>query len=129
VTNESGTPKVNWYSLIGRELTGMPEEWTWYSARALQDQARTIEIKGGIAPLFTRGKRKGDRNWAKRDRTKDRTVYMTMQQVAERQERWGRETSTCFMCQGTQKEWTGWSVTEGVKYKPCTRCRPKAVAA
>jgi DnaJ-class molecular chaperone len=35
----------------------------------------------------------------------------------------------CWNCKSTGQTWAGWSVSEGAKYRPCSRCSGTGKAA
>ena len=108
-----------------REKAGMGDEWSPYSYKCLPEhpqESELVEVIGAVAPLKTRGKSKGSRNWDKMDRATKRTVYITFKEHAEWVKAWEVKTGKCATCRGAGNEWCGWSVTEGSRYKECTKC-------
>ena len=108
-----------------RERAGMPVGWRWFrfESRPPEGPAQILILTGCMEPQpITRGKYKGTPNWKKRDRTTERTVYIT---PAERDEwllKWERKTGKCSDCSGTGVRWCGWSGKHGAKYEPCKKC-------
>lgn len=118
------------YELHARTLLGMPDSWRIASLTAHShdgNHARispkdVIEVRGGVFPLKTRGKNAGQPNWKKPEPGTKRSAYFTLAAHQEFLEKWEAETGKCSTCFGTTQEWAGWSVKEGTKYRPCTRC-------
>ena len=114
--------EVDFWSLLCRKKIDI-EGWRWNRLRALQDADDTIEIQGGVCvEKFSRGPRKGRPNWARRDKAKDRTLYVRMDEFNAFLVEWERDTGKCHKCKGSTQEWVGWSKAEGDRMKPCTRC-------
>lgn len=113
------TGTVDWYNLIARER-GMPLFWRWFELRAVGPDA---VVTGAVCRvLFKSGPRNGTENWAKRDRSTERQIVITRQQLVERKAQWERETWKCSQCFGSGNEPYGWSRSEGPLTRPCSRC-------
>lgn len=108
-----------------RDKAGMGENWSPYSYKCLPEhpqKAEMVEVIGAVAPLKTRGKSRGNHDWNKIDPATKRTVYVSFRENAEYVAAWEAKTGLCATCRGTGNEWCGWSVTEGTRYKACTKC-------
>ena len=109
-----------------REKAGMGDDWSPYSYKCLPEhpqKAEMVEVTGAVAPLKTRGKSKGNHDWNKMDLATKRTVYVTFRENAEYVTAWEAKTGLCAKCRGTTKESCGWSVTEGIRWMTCSKCR------
>jgi hypothetical protein len=112
--------RIDWYNLIASER-GLPDGWRWYELRAVGPHAL---IKGSLCNvMFKRGPRKGCENWAKRDRSQDREIVITKQELDARKSQYEAETGHCSRCFGTREELAGMSVAEGKLMRPCSRCK------
>ena len=110
-----------------REMIGNPMDWEVFRFRSLGaekfgDAPKVIELTGAMAPRFMRGKRSGERNWQKRDRGSERTVYITPAEHAAWLEAWSARTGLCRECAGKGEVFARWHHQEGTTYKPCRRC-------
>ena len=118
-----------------RELLEMPPEWNSYHLEVIgytQDansSAKLFKITGAVAPLKTRGEHKGMPNWNKRDRATEKTVFITPEEHDRWVQEWEKKTGKCADCTGSGKQLSGWSVTEGAKYRPCKKCSETGKAA
>lgn len=72
-------------SLHGQRITGI-DGWRWYSLRVRDGSPSGFDMKGGVAPLKTRGKNKGRPNWDKVDKATVRRIFVS----DESQERFAR---------------------------------------
>ena len=87
----------DFYNLIARER-GMPPGWRWYQLEAVpkffaskapdRKNAACI-VRGAVCTAtITRGPRKGETNWAKRDRSTDHTIVITFADYDARVAAW-----------------------------------------
>lgn len=74
-------------------------------------------------PKITRGRRKGQPNWKKRDRSKEGTAVITRQQLKKWMCEWHLKTGLCPHCFGDRQLVVGVSVDKGARYKPCGYCQ------
>jgi hypothetical protein len=104
---------------------GVPEGWRWYSLNAV-GESRTqggVLITGAVCTeTITRGLRKGEPNWKKRDRATERELFATFSQLDAVRDQWERDTGKCASCGGDGQESAGWIRRTGTLYRPCTRC-------
>lgn len=107
-----------------REKVGMPQDWQVWSYEVLDHESddSTMKITGAIAPIVTRGKRKGLKNWRKKDKATIRNAYIRESEHDEWLSVWESKTGNCHKCQGTGEMWAGWSAKDGTRYRTCTRC-------
>lgn len=117
---------VDFYNLIAAER-GLPEGWRWFHVRAV-DGGDSIVTGAVCTMLFKSGPRKGRPNWDKRDRSTQREIVVTREQLQERRAQWERDTGKCVQCFGTKAEFASWSSIEGTKTRPCRRCKETGVA-
>ena len=116
----------DFYNLIAIDR-GAPAGWRWFSLKAIDS---TVIVTGAVCTAtYTRGKRKGQTNWAKRDAATERTYAVSPAEIAERQLRWEKETGTCHTCGGGAREWFKWSAVGGNEYRDCRRCKATGKAA
>lgn len=81
------TDEPDFYNMIARER-GMPEGWRWYQLEARPqvwsgnepDRSKAVVlVRGAVCTaVFTRGKRKGQTNWEKRDRSTDCEIVISL---------------------------------------------------
>lgn len=101
----------NFWNLIARARTGMAEPWGWISIQAIGGPpggpgTHTL-LKGAMpGPPFKSGPRKGRTNWAKRDRSFDRTVVISNEDFDAFKRNWELETGLCCEC-GGDGDWCG----------------------
>lgn len=79
------------------------------------------------APLLKTGPRKGRPNW--RQKTNTTQLFLTHDEIyAHRVERLSAR-GWCIACEGEARIWSGWSETDGHRYKPCTTCHGTGLLA
>jgi hypothetical protein len=61
------------------DATKLPEGWRGNLFTAVGDppNRQGVMIKGAVSPVRTRGPRKGEPNWPKRDRSTERQVFVS----------------------------------------------------
>ena len=92
--------------------------WCWYKWQRLDGGGHLFE--GGVpTEFFSKGPRKGQPKWAGVEGQK---FVVTDDEGKTEFLRREHETGKCQKCKGTGQQWSGWSVYEGVKTTPCTRC-------
>jgi hypothetical protein len=117
-------------TLHARESLGMPEEWEAYAWACLprhqngqKDWKPThFQVTGCIAPLITRGKNKGCRNWRKMDKSTIRDFVVSIEDHKEWELNWELKNGKCRRCQGSGKTIAKLTATEKT-YRDCTRCK------
>jgi hypothetical protein len=108
-------------TLYAREVLGMPEGWEWDEWSRAEDQvpAGFFKLVGAVAP---RGPRTGAPQWAKRDRSTERTLFIEYAAW----EQWYKERAArlneCVECGGTGERLASVSVRDGAWYRVCSRC-------
>ena len=121
---------VDFYMLALQAKYPIPEGWEVHSweRKNFDTTNEYVEFKGAIcAGTFTRGPRKGKKNWAKR--THAMTLPMQHSELEAAREKWSRDTGFCHHCAGNGTAWAGWSATKGSRYKPCQHCNATGKAA
>ena len=108
-------------SLHGQRITGI-DGWRWYSLRAHHGSPSGFVMKGGVAPLKTRGKNKGRPNWDKIDKATERELFVSNESHAAFCAAWSVETGLCVECTGGGKTLHSWHYVEGTKYNDCRVC-------
>jgi len=102
----------------------MGDKWKPYQWRMLPSGGpyELAEITGAVVPLITKGKRKGQHNWNKMDRSTNKIVYITIAENAEFAEKWQEETGLCANCEGKGKTMKSWHHINGAEYQECKEC-------
>jgi hypothetical protein len=62
------------WSLTPEEI--MPAEWRAHSVEVTSTTPEMIQITGAVSPCFKSGKKKGRRNWSKRDKSTERVFLV-----------------------------------------------------
>ena len=111
---------------------GLPAEWQPFLWQVLKSPGATEPdaylVEGGIAPVRTRGKRKGQRDWRRLDPLSRYKFYINPAEHQQWLARYEASTGRCFNCAGEGTEFASWSVTEGTKNRPCSRCNGTGAA-
>lgn len=107
--------------LHARELVGIPgwESWSW---RSFDGPPGGCMVEGGVTPLVTVGKRKGQRNYRKADKATVRKVFLSDDEHTRWALAWSERTGGCITCAGNGEIFTSWDHIEGTKYAPCRAC-------
>lgn len=105
----------------------LPAGWNWYRWEALprkrSGNATHLQITGAVCTAtITKGKRKGQTNWLKRDKSTEKTFVFSVNDFEAWQLERERKTGKCRECYGTGQAWAGWSAETGTKYRTCRRC-------
>lgn len=66
----------------------------------------------------TKGRRKGQPRWD----GETHAVIVSRQDVVDAESAYERDTGMCHRCLGNGKEWYGWGVETGNRYRDCSRC-------
>ena len=114
------------YEVHAREKAGMPPEWELYSYKCMPPggpETHYMELTGAVVPKVTKGKRAGKPNYAKRDKTTVRVVYITPKEHDDWMAAWEKKTGMCSRCTGTGEILQSISVTDGAKYRECPKCK------
>jgi hypothetical protein len=116
--------------VIEDELTrqhSLPENFDFFKWRVLQRDPELIEFTGGIFRLLKSGKRAGCKTWDGRDKSKDRTFYVTGDQAAAMTKNWIARTGLCPKCAGKREVMSSCGVLPDggsyVNYRPCSECK------
>lgn len=121
-----GRNAMNAYLLIQmcREQAGLPDTWDWCRLACMPvggERTLYYELEGGIAPLKTRGKYKGRKDWKKA--THLQTFHVTPAEYSAWEKTWVERTGNCPNCTGEGKTVARISVTEGTTYRECYQCK------
>jgi hypothetical protein len=82
-------------------------------------------ITGGVlvhlCPVtqYVKGVRKGQFKYNTKHKV---PVLVTDFDIQEQKDKFETETGNCCICQGSGKEWNGWSKAEGNRFIACKRC-------
>lgn len=108
------------YSYVARKVYGAPDQWQGFEFRKLDGGTY---VRGAVCTaVYKRGKRAGETNWSKLDKSTLREIVVTKQQLDEAEVSWEAETGRCVDCGGSGKGFVGWNTTNGRLTKPCKRC-------
>lgn len=94
----------------------LPGNWRWMTIGPSGGFPDT-RIVGGVAPLFVRGLRKGQPNWAQRDKTKDATFFFDIAKYHHWRRAKLKAAGLCLTCEGRGT----------VALTPCRQCSTKEV--
>lgn len=94
---------VNFYELAARHKRGYGPEWCWFRMKVLGDGV--TEVRGRV------------------QREPIDVVFVTEADVEAACARYETETGRCRDCFGTGGEFAGASLADGVRLRPCRRCR------
>jgi hypothetical protein len=116
---------VDFYNLIAAER-GQPAGWRWFELKCvgeLADDGSGVLVTGAVCTaIYSRGKRKGETNWTKRDRSTQRELFISRNEYEKRRMKWQADTGKCVECMGSGQRFASHSIYEGIKYKPCNKC-------
>lgn len=103
-----------------RELLDMPPEWRAYRFEA---KGKGVLVEGAVVTeVYKRGPRAGTLNYGKRDKSTEAVIVILDAQHQQWLMDWEGATGKCHKCDGTSREWAGWTRSDGSIYRPCTRC-------
>lgn len=109
-----------------RETYPVAENWQvfrWEYVGESGDPRAAVIVTGAVVlGLWLRGPSKGHPKWATRDKSTEMTVPILEIHFDAWLAKWEAETGDCHKCSGSGQQWAGWSVTEGTKLSPCSRC-------
>jgi hypothetical protein len=100
-------------------------DWDVYCFECLPpDGSPTLmyKLKGVVAPLITKGKNKGHRNWGKMVKETHHTIYIPIDKHEKWCLEWEKETGQCGLCVGEKEILSGWSAKDGTRKKQCPKC-------
>lgn len=105
----------------------MPPQWDVIRWEALGDMTAgrdpdVFRVTGAVMPYKKRGPMKGFPSWRNRDRSTERTVYIT---PAERDAfllEYEDKTGICYACAGSGQTLASWHYKKGVTLRECRRC-------
>jgi hypothetical protein len=103
--------------LHAMELLNAPRDWRAYR---FEHRLLTTYIEGAVAPVITRGKRKGQRDWKKKGKSSsieyshaDHDVWIAA---------WQERTGLCARCEGRGEVFRRWSKETGTEFRLCPQC-------
>lgn len=105
----------------------LPANWRLFRWQVLGDwksgERTHYQITGAVCDAkFKSGPRKERYNWAKRDKSTERTYTFSFKEEQEFMQLWEVETGLCSRCMGKGGIFHSWSVSDGTKYKQCRAC-------
>lgn len=67
-----------------RDAVSLPDGWQGNLFSAVGDPPNTqgVMVTGAVSPPYTKGARKGEPNWPKRDRKTEKTVFISREAYA-----------------------------------------------
>ena len=107
-----------------REKAGMPDTWHVWLWENIGPPGKCVvrKLTGVIAPPFASGPRKGRPNYAKKDKTTEREIYITPDEESDWKACWSKKTGLCYRCAGNGKlPWRS-SRENGTEYRECSDC-------
>lgn len=122
---------MNLLTLQARETLNLPEAWSPYEWKCLPEYNEKLKIRyepthysltGAVAPLITRGPRKGDHNWRKLDPATLRNFIVSIPEHRAWCLAWEQKHQKCHHCTGSGKTISRVSA-EGTEYRTCARCK------
>jgi hypothetical protein len=99
---------------VARRKIDAADGWEWFRVEMVDDGI--VKLTGGVPTVGPKGKKK----WPKLALC--RASYVTEAEVVAERERYERETGKCGGCFGETREWTGWSLIDGNRYRECRDC-------
>lgn len=112
----------DFYNMIAHER-GAPSDWHWFELRGVGERPNhAFLVRGGVAPLLTRGKNKGHHNWRLLDKSTVREFVVTPADLEARTLKWEQETGSCHRCGGDGQELASCGI-RGNTYRDCSRCK------
>ena len=104
----------------------VPPEWRAYKWKRFPENGNNEmiyqEMTGVVAPDVTRGKRKGEPNWRKEDKSTRRAVVITVEEHKIWCEEWEKKRGLCHHCVGDGEVFKSWSRDGGTVAVECPRC-------
>lgn len=114
------------FSLMAlREKFTLPDGWEIYAweLKNMDTDAEYILHSGAVVTAtYSRGPRKGEKNWAKSNRQSEMDLPLTCEEIAAFLAKWTAETGLCHHCHGNGTAWHGWSAARGNDYRICRHC-------
>ena len=82
-----------------------------------------VELTGAVCAVnYSRGERKGQTNWSKRDRGTERKVIITPAEHTRWLIAWEKRTGLCSHCVGKGQVFRSWNHQAGTTYRTCPVC-------
>lgn len=116
--------RADLHEMHAREKLGMPDDWKIYLWEALPHVGATIyfHLVGSVAPIKSKGRYKGERDWKKEDKSTVRTVNISRLEHDAWLDCWEARTGKCRECVGRGQVVCRWSKAEGKSYAMCGVC-------
>lgn len=111
-----------------REKGKLPPDWEFYKWRSMPESRQYLEpclyheITGAVAPIKTKGKNKGRRDWDKMDKATKRVIVITPEEHETWLQEWERKTGKCNRCVGEGQTVKSFGVG-GTTYRECATCK------
>ena len=103
----------------------LPDGWEIYKWEVVNygTPAEALGVTGAVCTaVFSKGPRKGSRNWAKMDRATVMSIRFTDREHATFLLLWEKSTGTCSKCSGNGTVLVSWSAANGSVYGECPKC-------
>lgn len=115
---------TNFYELHAREKASLPDTWKAYRLECFpkgNERTLYIEVTGMVAPAMKTQPERSD--FKRGDRATKKTVVLPVADHDAWLARWEQANQKCHKCEGSGQELAGWSVSDGNRYRPCSRCK------
>lgn len=118
--------EVDFWLLIAKKR-GMPDGWVWKKVEVRGEGDHVIFLLTGAVctEKFQSGKRAGQLNWDKRDRSTEHELVITRRELEGAKLAWEQQTGKCSRCTGTGKTTKSAREDEGRlvrELQTCVRC-------
>lgn len=115
---EQTVETVDFFNLTAQRIYHKPDGWKWFSLDAHNKPDDYIEVVGCVpVGVITRGPRKGEPKWGPGEK-----VWMRRSEIELVKRQWEAGTGKCSNCCGRGQVVWSVSVTDGKKYRECSRC-------
>lgn len=119
---------IDLYEEHARAKEQVSPDWHLFSWECFPKSGREptlyVQVRGAVCKVtFQRGRRKGQMNWGRREKSTERTVILPVADHEKFCEEWEKRTGLCRNCTGEGKVFASWNHITGTKYRPCARCR------
>ena len=105
-------------SAVALRKVGNPEGYNVCGWEVLDYGGVLYRMRREVPTLPGRGKK-----WA----GEEKTACISSDEIAAEEARFEAETGRCAKCNGSGQQWAGWSVVDGTRFEPCTRCNATGV--
>lgn len=117
---------IDLYAEHAKEKAHLPANWRIYKWECFPkggDETIYVAVTGAVCEHFKAGERKNERNWKLRDKNTERTVNLPCGEHEAWKLEWEKRTGKCSRCTGDGEVLESWSVANGVKNRPCPKCK------